>query len=169
MRIFAGQVDSHLHCSTHPSTPPSLISAAAAVLGSLLLHYTAANEDFADLSQLWTGSLHFYSTYSLAQVLFHNLKFSSELVNSFNYAHRWFPSHSNCWWCWAIPSTQGLAPSTSPGLVSIKLVCRLFHFFISWLRSQHSRLADLPHLAANVIKNAHEATFAQQQQDSTRP
>ena len=73
MAISAGQVDSHLYCSTHPSTPPSLISAAA-VLGSLLLHYTAANEEFADLSQLWTVSLHFYSTYSLAQVLFHQLK-----------------------------------------------------------------------------------------------
>ena len=41
---------------------------------------------------------------------------------------------------------------------------------ISWFRSQHSRLADLPHLAAKVVKKAHDATCAQaHQQDSARP
>ena len=72
MRLLL-QVDSHLHSSTHPSTPPSLISAAA-VLGSLILYYSAANEDSADLEQLWTISLYFYSTYPLAQVLFLNIE-----------------------------------------------------------------------------------------------
>jgi len=109
-------VDSHLHCATHPSTAPSLISAAA-VLGSLLLHYTEANEDFADLSRLWTDSLHFYSTYLLEQVL---------------------------------PITQQLLVSLChPKYTGARTKYKS--------RSQHSRLADLPHLAANVVKNAHAA------------
>ena len=68
-----------MHSSTHPSTPPSLISAAA-VLGALLLYYTAANEDSAALSRLWTVSLHFYSTYPLEQVLFHIFYLLKKLV-----------------------------------------------------------------------------------------
>ena len=39
------------------------------MLASLLLYYTVANEDLADLDQLWTPTLHFYSTYPLAEVL----------------------------------------------------------------------------------------------------
>ena len=43
-------------------------------------------------------------------------------------------------------------------------------FINSWFRSQHSRLADLPHLAAKVVKKAHDATCAQaHQQDSALP
>jgi len=113
-------VDSHLQCSTHPSTPPSLISAAA-VLGSLLLYYTAANEDSADLAQLWTASLHFYSTYPLEQVV----PFVQQLLVGLGH-----------------PKYTGARSKYKS-------------------RSQHSRLADLPHMAAKVVKNAHDALCAQ--------
>jgi len=120
-------VDSHLHCSTHPSTPPSLISTAA-VLASLLLYYTVANEDSADLDQLWTPSLHYYSTYPLAQVV----PFVQQLLVGLGH-----------------PKFTGARTKYKS-------------------RSQHSRLADLPHMAAKVVKIAH-AACAQAQQDSARP
>ena len=76
------QVDSHLHCSNHPSMPPSIISAAS-VLASLLLYYSAANECSADLEQMWTESLQFYSTYTLSEVSYSPYFLSSSF-------HRWF-------------------------------------------------------------------------------
>jgi len=114
-------VDSHLHSSTHPSTPPSLISAAA-VFSALLLYYMSANEDAVDLSHLWTVSLHFYSTYTLEQV---------------------------------VPFAQ-------------QLIVGLGHPKYTGARTKY--IGDLPHLAANVVKKAHDATCAHgQQQDSARP
>ena len=113
------QVDSHLHCSTHPSMPPSIISAAS-VLASLLLYYSAANECSADLEQMWTESLQFYSTYTLSEVsyspYFCKFKFTQVVPTLYLILLcRWFLSRNNSWWVLVIPSTQGLGRNTSPG------------------------------------------------------
>ena len=62
--------DSHLPHSSHPSTPPSCL-AAAAVACAALVYYIAANPETtsAATDTLWTPTLKHYTTYNLASIL----------------------------------------------------------------------------------------------------
>ena len=150
------QVDSHLHCSTHPSMPPSIISAAS-VLASLLLYYSAANECSADLEQMWTESLQFYSTYTLSEVSY-SPYLQVQIYTGGSYIVSYFTMQ-------VVPISQqllvGLGHPKYTG-ARTKYKSRfdfIFHLprLNAYNRSQHSRLADLPHLAAKVVKIAHTA------------
>ena len=167
-------MDSHLYNATHPSIAPSLLSSAA-VLSSLLLYHIAANPEedgnvaaiAVDLDELWTISLQFYTMYSVTQVwLSSNFLFHFTWQSFTRISTRWFLFQNGFLWASVIPSTLERDPSTSPGMFSESTLSGFdyslgntstpFYLVLTFShRSQHSRLADLPHLSPVVVKFAH--------------
>ena len=152
------QVDSHLHCSTHPSMPPSIISAAS-VLASLLLYYSAANECSADLEQMWTESLQFYSTYTLSEVSY-SPYLQVQIYTGGSYIVSYFtmqvvPISQQLLVGLGHPKYTGARTKYKSRLDFVHLSSSMVPLLNARLRSQHSRLVELPHLTAKVVKVAH--------------